>query len=266
LNPAIKFIASIGSATINLRDKGALFLTHIAHMGELAWLVSARSHLMYKNFNLSLNQMYIIGVQSLPLVSVIALFLGAQTVMQAVYQFAGIVPLRYLGLAVCKTMIVELGPVVTSMVVSGRVATAIAAEIGSMNASDQLDAMTCLSLDPIRYLIVPKTIACMIMLPVLVIYAELLAFVSSIITVIVSVDVTLFVYLSGLRLLFNPADLLVGIAKTTVFGAIISIVGSHFGFKASGGAEGVGDATTKAVMTSFVLILIFDFFIAFMVL
>jgi phospholipid/cholesterol/gamma-HCH transport system permease protein len=266
LNPALRIIASVGAGAAGARDKSASLLSNIAHAGTLLYQVIARAPLLFKNINLSIEQMYSIGVESLPLVTVIALFLGAQTVIQAVYQFAGIVPLRYLGVAVCKSTITELGPVVTSMVVSGRVATAIAAEIGSMKASEQLDAMTCLSLDPIRYLVVPKTVACMIMLPILVIWAELLAFISSIITVIVSVDVTLHVYVSGLRLFFNPTDLFIGIVKTMVFGIIISLTGSHFGFKTTGGAEGVGNATTQAVMTSFVLILIFDFFIAFMVL
>jgi phospholipid/cholesterol/gamma-HCH transport system permease protein len=169
-----------------------------------------------------------------------------------------------MGMVVCKSLITELAPVLTSLVVSGRIATAIAAEIGSMKTSEQLDAMTILRLDPIRYLIVPKTLACVIMLPVLVIWAEFLGFIGSIITVILTVDMTLYSYLSGLRMFFMPSDLFVGIGKTAVFGAIIAIVGSHFGFEARGGAEGVGGATTKAVMLSSVLILIFDFIIAFL--
>ncbi|MDD5675672.1 MAG: ABC transporter permease, partial [Chitinivibrionales bacterium] len=129
-----------------------------------------------------------------------------------------------------------------------------------------LDAMVLLRLDPIRYLIVPKMIACMIMLPVLVIWGEFLAIIGSIITVLLSVKVTLYVYLSGLKMFFNPGDLFLGIFKTFVFGAIIAMTGAHFGFEARGGAEGVGEATTKAVMTSAILILIFDFAIAFLVL
>jgi phospholipid/cholesterol/gamma-HCH transport system permease protein len=105
----------------------------------------------------------------------------------------------------------------------------------------------------------------MIMMPMLVIWSEMIAFISSIITVIFSVKVTLYVYLSGLKMLFNPFDLLIGIGKTSVYGAIIALTGCHFGLETRGGAEGVGNATTKAVMTAFVLILIFDFLIAFLV-
>jgi phospholipid/cholesterol/gamma-HCH transport system permease protein len=166
---------------------------------------------------------------------------------------------------VCKTLISEIGPVFTSMVVAGRISTGIAAEIGSMKTGEQLDAMVCLNLDPVRYLYAPKMIACMIMVPMLVVWSELIAFISSILTVIFSVKVTLYVYLTGLKTLFNPADLIIGIAKTSVFGAIIALTGCYFGLETRGGAEGVGNSTTKAVMTSFVMILIFDFLIAFFV-
>jgi phospholipid/cholesterol/gamma-HCH transport system permease protein len=178
----------------------------------------------------------------------------------------GIVPMRYLGVLVCKSLTTELAPVVISMVVAGRVATGIAAEIGSMKTTEQLDAMQVLSLDPVRYLIVPKTIACIIMLPVLVIWGEFIAFIGSIITVALSVDITMHEFLSGLRLFFDDNDLYVGVIKTMVFGLIIALTGAYFGFEAKGGAEGVGNATTRAVITAAVLILIFDFVIAVLVL
>jgi phospholipid/cholesterol/gamma-HCH transport system permease protein len=123
-----------------------------------------------------------------------------------------------------------------------------------------------LRLDPVRYLIVPKTIACIIMVPVLVIWGEFIAFIGSIITVALSVDMTTHEFLSGLRLFFDENDLYVGVIKTMVFGAIIALTGAYFGFEAKGGAEGVGNATTRAVITSAVLILIFDFVIAVLVL
>lgn len=240
------------------------FLQQIYEMARLAAKTLVRMPLFFKNVNISVAQMYGIGITSLPLVTVIALFTGSVTVTQAVYQFAGFVPLRYLGMVVSKSIVTELAPVLTSLVVSGRITTAIAAEIGSMKGSEQLDAMTILRLDPIRYLIVPKTLACLIMLPMLVIWAEFLAYLGSVVTVVLTVDMTLFSYLNGLRMFFNPTDVYVGIGKTAVFGGIISLVGSHFGFRARGGAEGVGQATTKAVMLSSVLILIFDFIIAFL--
>jgi phospholipid/cholesterol/gamma-HCH transport system permease protein len=262
----LRIVAGVGTVTLGLIDYILDFLRGLKRISALIFISFSRMHLIAKNISISIQQMYSIGIGSLPLISVIALFTGSVTVTQAVYQFSGIVPLRYLGLAVCKALITELGPVITSIVFACRVCTAIAAEVGSMKATEQLDAMTCLNLDPIRYIIVPKIIACIIMVPVLVIWAELLAFLGSIVTVILSVDTTLYLYLSGLRMFFNPADLFIGIVKTSVFGCIIAIVGSHFGLETTGGAEGVGIATTRAVMTSIVLILVFDFIIAFLVL
>jgi phospholipid/cholesterol/gamma-HCH transport system permease protein len=261
----LTFVSRTGAAALSLFTGGAMFLTHVSRMTLLLWRIISRVPQMVKNSTLSIEQMYGIGIDSLPLVSVIAIFIGATTVTQAVYQFSGFVPLRYLGLAVCKTLINEIGPVFTSMVVAGRISTAIAAEIGSMKTGEQLDAMTCLNLDPVRYLYMPKMLACMIMVPMLVIWSEAIAFISSIFTVLFSVNVTLYVYINGLKMLFNPADLLIGVIKTSVFGAIIALTGCHFGLETRGGAEGVGNATTKAVMTSYVLILIFDFVIAFFV-
>jgi phospholipid/cholesterol/gamma-HCH transport system permease protein len=243
-----------------------VFFAHVLHISVLVCRTAARMHLVFKNVDISIEQMYIIGLESLPLVAVTSVFVGGESVIQAMYQFSGYVPLRYLGMAVCKALSTELCPVITSLVVSSRISTAIAAEIGSMKTTEQLDAMECLSLDPVRYLIVPKTIACILMLPILTIFSELVSFVSSVVTAVSFTDVTLHTYLMSLRMFFFQKDLLVGIVKTMAFGAVIAMCGSHFGFQALKGAEGVGEATTKAVMTAAMLILVFDFVIAFLVL
>jgi phospholipid/cholesterol/gamma-HCH transport system permease protein len=264
MNPFARILRSLGWVYYALVDGGAAFLVQLSVMFALIGRTAARLPLVYRNVDISLEQMYAIGITSLPLVTVIALFVGSVTVTQAVYQFSGFIPLRYLGMAVCKTLTTELAPVILSLVVSGRITTAIAAEIGSMKATEQLDAMTILSLDSVRYLVVPKTIACTLMLPVLIIWGMLMAFAGSVVTVALSVRVTVPAYLAGLHMFFNPFDLLIGVGKTAVFGAIIALVGAYFGYQARGGAEGVGNATTRAVMLSSVLILIFDFIMAFM--
>ncbi|MBD3322177.1 MAG: ABC transporter permease [Chitinivibrionales bacterium] len=256
------FVGACGRFTVATANKLVEFLRNIARITYLICSTVVRLPLFAKNISISIEQMYSIGLGSLPLVSIIAVFLGAETVIQAEYQFRNIIPMKYLGTAVCKSIINELGPVVTSLVVSGRVATAIAAEIGSMKTTEQLDAMTILNLDPIRYLVVPKTIACIIMVPMLVIWAEMLAIAGSVVTVALSLDVTMYVYTTGLKLFFTPVDIYMGVAKSMVFGAIIAVTGCYFGYEARGGAAGVGNATTRAVMTSAVLILIFDFCIA----
>ena len=255
-----------GKLFYSIIDMTSILLRQVKYMSDLMYQTALRVPLLFKNVNLTVNQMYIVGVESLPLVAVTAVFVGGEAVIQANFQFAGLVPMRYLGLAVSKSLVTELCPVLTSFVVSSRISTAIAAEIGSMKTSEQLDAMTCLSLDALRYLIVPKFIACVIMLPVLVIFSELISFIASYIAAMSFIDVTSYVYLSGLRLFFSLKDMVVSLIKTTVFGAIIAFSGSHFGFQARKGAQGVGEATTRAVMLSSVLILIFDFLIAFLLL
>lgn len=257
-----ELIRRIGSRVIN----GSFsFFTNVTGYCELLWTTIKRSPLFVRNLDLTISQMYLLGIESLGLVTIIAIFLGSVTVTQAIYQMSGIIPLRYLGVLVCKGITNELAPAITSMVFAGRVATGIAAEIAYMKNSEQFDAMTVLDLDPIRYLIVPRTLACIIMVPVLVIWSELIAILGSLVTVIISVDITIHTFLRGLRLFFNEYDLYFGILKTTVFGLIVAITGSHFGFTARSGAEGVGEATTKAVVTSVILILIFDFLMALLV-
>lgn len=269
-NPGLTIVTNIlihtGKLFYGIIDVMSIFLRHVKYMSDLTYNTVIRIPLLFKNVSLTIHQMYIIGIESIPLVAVTSVFIGGETVIQANFQFAGMVPMRYLGYAVSKSLVTELSPVLTAFVVSSRISTAIAAEIGSMKTSEQLDAMTCLSLDSFRYLIMPKFVACVIMIPVLVIFSELIAFLGSIITAIFFIDVTMYVYLSGLRLFFSLSDMMVGILKTTVFGAIIAVTGAHFGFQSRKGAQGVGEATTRAVMVSAVLILFFDFLIAFLVL
>jgi phospholipid/cholesterol/gamma-HCH transport system permease protein len=266
LTGIIRFISLTGEKAVAGAQASSRFIRNVYRFSVLTGNTFSRSSLVYKNPGLTMMQAFGLGVGSLPLVTVVAIFLGSETVIQAVYQMGGIVPMRYLGVLVCKSLTTELAPVIISMVVAGRVATGIAAEIGSMKTTEQLDAMQVLRLDPIRFLIVPKTIACIIMVPVLVIWGEFIALLGSVITVALSVEMTMHEYMSGLRLFFNENDLYAGVIKTIVFGAIIALTGAYFGFEAKGGAEGVGNATTRAVITAAVLILIFDFVIAVLVL
>ncbi|MGM0462021.1 MAG: MlaE family ABC transporter permease [Fibrobacterota bacterium] len=221
-----------------------------------------RVPLAAKNWNLTLHQMKIIGTESLPLVLTTAVFVGAATVIQANMQFQGLVPLSYLGFVVSKSIVTELGPVITAFVVASRISTAIAAEIGSMKTTEQIDAMYCLSLDHIRYVVVPKFIAAVVMLPVLVIFCEVLAFVSSAVIALAVTNTTLYEYTEGLRMFFSAFDMFVGIFKTTLFGGAIALSGAFFGLTCKKGAEGIGNSTTGAFMLSSILILIIDFIIA----
>ncbi|MFH1760320.1 MAG: ABC transporter permease [bacterium] len=220
---------------------------------------------LFLNFSFTTTQMYNMGVTSMPLVFVTSVFTGGIAAWQAAYQFSNLVPMTYLGMAVCKAVTIELGPVLTALVLAGRIGSGIAAELGTMKTNEQIEAMECLALDPIRYLVIPRFVAGMIMQTVLTIYANFVALLGAYITAVVFMankGVTSHLFLSSMKLFFNAGDVFSGLLKAFVFGGIIAIMGCYHGVTASGGAEGVGQATTKAVVASAVLILVFDFFIA----
>ena len=212
--------------------------------------------------NLVFQQMLYMGVNSIPLVFLTSLFTGAVTSVQAAYQFSDLLSMRYLGSAVSKAVIIELGPVLTALVVTGRVGAAIAAELGTMKVTEQIDALETMALNPTEYLVVPRFVGGLIMLPVLTIFADLIAILGGLFVAMAFLDVTSHTFLTSVRSFFEMTDLWAGLTKSFAFGAIIAIIGCYQGFNTSGGAEGVGRSTTKAVVVASVLILISDYFLA----
>jgi phospholipid/cholesterol/gamma-HCH transport system permease protein len=203
-----------------------------------------------------------IGIGSIPLVLVTSLFVGAVTSVQAAYQFHGYVPLQYLGTVVGKSVILELGPVLTALVVGGRVSASIAAELGTMKVTEQIDAMEMIAIDPVEYLVLPRVVAATIMLPVLTIFSDLLAILGGMVVANISIHVSFSTFAIGLKLLFRTQDLAGGLMKTFVFGFIIALMGCYNGFETRNGAEGVGLATMKAVVSSCLLILVANYLLA----
>ncbi len=257
----ISAISRLGALFINLVYDS---IETIGMVGELGLDSLRRSHQVFRNLDLTIKQMIAMGVTSIPLVVITSLFTGAVSVWQAEYQFANIIPDRYLGTAVCKAIVIELGPVLTSLVVAGRVGTAIAAELGTMTVTEQIDAMASLALNPVRFLVLPRFLAGLIMLPILTIFSDFLAILGSWVVAVIFLGVPAHVYTNGLKLFFNTSDVIAGLIKSFVFGGIIALMGCYHGLRTSGGAEGVGQATMKSVVASAVLILIFDFIIAFL--
>jgi phospholipid/cholesterol/gamma-HCH transport system permease protein len=203
-----------------------------------------------------------IGLGSIPLVFVTSLFVGAVTSIQAAYQFHGYVPLKYLGVVVGKSVTLELGPVLTALVVGGRVSASIAAELGTMKVTEQIDAMEMIAIDPVEYLVLPRVVAATIMLPVLTIFSDLLAILGGMVVANISIHVSFATFENGIKLLFHTQDLVGGLMKTFVFGFIIALMGCYNGFETKGGAEGVGIATMKAVVSSCLLILVSNYLLA----
>ena len=215
-----------------------------------------------RKFHLVVQQMVAIGIGSMPLAVVVALFTGAVAAVQASYQFRDYVPMIYLGTVIGKSVVIELGPVLTALVVGGRVGASIAAELGTMRVTEQVDAMEAMGISPTRYLVVPRVVAATLMLPVLTIFADVVAIFGGYLVSVFTLDVSSHTFTSGLKLYFHMRDVFSGLFKSVFFGAIISTMGCYYGLRSEGGAEGVGVATTHAVVSSCLLILIVDYLLA----
>lgn len=219
-----------------------------------------------KHPSLLLKQAMGLGVASMPLIFVTSVFVGMVAAVSAKYQFRDMVPLKYLGTSVTKLVLLELGPVLTALVMSGRIGSSIAAQIGSMKEKEEIDAFRVLDLDPLRYLAAPRILVGMLTLPVLTIISCFLSIVGAWAVAVTALEVTSFTFLSGTRMFFSNYDIFVCLVKATVFGLLISLLGYYHGIQAEGGAKGVGEATMKSVVSSSVMILMFDFLIAFLLL
>lgn len=212
---------------------------------------------------LSMEQMNSIGVDSFPVVGLTSLFTGMVLAFQSGFSFMKVFnePI-YVGSVVGLSLVKELGPVLTSMVIAGRVGAAITAELGTMNVTEQIDALYTLGTNPIRYLAVPRTLAMMIMIPVLAALADVIGVVGGFVVATLQLRIPAGIYWDEVRTFVDISDVMHGLIKSFVFGLIISITACYKGFNCSGGAEGVGRATTQAVVISMVLILVGDYFLS----
>ena len=209
---------------------------------------------------LLVEQMTRIGVDSIPIGVFIAVFTGMVLALQASYTFTGAVPLYFVGALVQKTMIMELGPVLVGLALAGRIGANIAAELGTMRVTEQIDALETLAYNPYAYLVVPRIIAGTLMFPVVVAFADATGIIAGWITALNLLDMTSTEFIKGLRLFFEPFDVRFSMLKASSFGFAVTAIGCYFGFHTRGGAEGVGRATTSAVVISSMVILVLDAF------
>jgi phospholipid/cholesterol/gamma-HCH transport system permease protein len=205
-------------------------------------------------------QMARIGVDSVPIALFIATFTGVVLALQASYTFTGAVPEYFVGALVGKTMILELGPVLTGLALSGRVGANIAAEIGTMRVTEQIDALETLAYDPVAYLVVPRVLAGAIMFPMVITLANAVGVLAGWGTSMSLLDLSSAEFQKGLRLFFDPWDVQFAMIKAVTFGITVTGVGCAFGFHTRGGAEGVGLATTRTVVVASMIILVLDAF------
>jgi phospholipid/cholesterol/gamma-HCH transport system permease protein len=210
-----------------------------------------KSHLLFE-------QMVLIGVNSLPIVFLASIFIGAVSVWQAQYLIGDYFPKTYIGTALVKVLFTDLGPVLIALVLTGRIGAKLAAELGTMKVTEQLDAMVCLSLNPFSYLLSPRILAGFLMTPFLMVFAFFFAVLSAQLLTTFALGVPTLLFYNSMRYLFRTQDILIGIVKGFVFGGSIALFGCYYGFFTTGGAVGVGESTKKAVVAASILILIFN--------
>ena len=237
----------------------------VGRFAQLVAKVLSNWTVLFKSRGRVADQMQFVGVTSLPLIILTSIFIGAVATWQTAYQIKNYVPMRYLGTAVGRAIVIELAPVLSALVVAGRVGAGMAAELGTMRVTEQIDALESLAIDPVRFLVVPRVIAGLIMLPILVVFADLIAIGGAMAVSVLFLDVPQETFVSGFKLFFKIGDVIAGLSKAAVFGLIIALAGCYQGLNAYGGAQGVGRATTRAVVSASVAILIADYLIAVMV-
>ena len=214
-----------------------------------------------------LDQMVKIGIESIPIVALAAAFSGAVTTVQTAYQLTSpLYPKSIIGAIVAPSMILELGAVVTGFILTGRVGARIAAELGTMRVTEQIDALEAMGLNSIGYLIIPRVLAGVLMFPVLYIAAVFVGIGGGILVADVGGWLAAGEFIDGAREFFNPFDPVFGVIKSLVFGFVITSISCYKGYYTGGGAEGVGRSTTQAAVTSCVYILLADLLLAFAVL
>jgi phospholipid/cholesterol/gamma-HCH transport system permease protein len=205
---------------------------------------------------------YGIGVQSVPVVALTGLFIGMVLAVQAYSTFHVMGMETYLGGIVNSSVVRELGPVLAATMLAGRVGSAMAAELATMRVTEQLDALTCLGRNPLHQLVVPRLLACVLLIPLLTILADFMGVMGGAIISVRVFGIDSFHYWHNAQGYVTFWDLSAGLTKPMTFGAAIALVSCHRGFHGDPGAEGVGRAATRAFVASFIAILVFDFFLA----
>ncbi|MFO7447276.1 MAG: ABC transporter permease [Ignavibacteriaceae bacterium] len=246
------FLQKTGKKTLD-------FFQEIGQLTSLLFGIIRSFRMVTKSRSLIFFQMEHIGVNSLPLVIIIAVFTGAVAAWQAAYQLQGIAPLSFLGGATSRAIITELGPVLTGIVIAGRVGASIAAELGTMKVTEQIDALETMAISPIRYLAMPRFLGAVLMMPVLVVFANIIAVMGAYIVSNYFLGVSFAVFFQSVKRFFIFSDFIAGLVKAVFFGGVTSLLGCHIGFRTEGGAEGVGLSTIRSFVLSAALILILDY-------
>lgn len=270
LDPAERFpdVASVkavsGAVVAGVKDAGAPVMRFLETVGghlilvgrALAWLPRRPFRLV--NY---LEAAEYIGFGSLPIVLLVGAFTGMVTSLQSVYAFSQFGLESFSGGATGKALAIELGPVLTSLMLAGRASAGIATELGTMRITEQIDALESMAVSPVQYLVLPRLIAAMVVMPILALTFFVVGMGGAWLVAVILKHVDQGQWVANLRDLVDPLDVVQGLIKSVFFGFLIALVGCYQGFNASGGGRGVGIGTTRAVVIASVSTLVVDYFL-----
>jgi phospholipid/cholesterol/gamma-HCH transport system permease protein len=246
---------SVGSRTLGVLEE----------FGKIAFLTGSVFGNILRgkiNFRLTMDQMLKIGFESLPLALITSAFVGMVFAVQIAGEFVKFGAGKYVGGIMSIAMARELGPAITGIVVAARVAASITAEIGTMQVTEQIDALKSLGADPTRYLVIPRFIATTLMLPLLTVLTIITGFLGGYVVAVYVVKINGVQYLETAQNLAKLWDIYGGLIKTVVFGMIIAVIACYRGLTTRGGAKGVGEATTSSVVTTLICLFIVNYFLS----
>lgn len=254
----------VGALADWVSDWGTVTLDIVAMVGEfsvfaaqtISWMCTRRT-----SKATLLSAMYQVGVLSLPVVALTGAFIGMVLAVQSYFQFRQLGLETRLGGVINMSLVRELGPVLAATMLAGRVGSAMAAELGTMRVTEQIDALDSMGANPIRYLVVPRLIACALLIPPLTVMADFMGVIGGYFYSIYLLDIDSHHYWFNAREFVGSWDLFTGLFKSLFFGTAIALISCHRGFRCDAGAEGVGRAATAAFVYSFVAILVLDLFL-----
>ncbi len=251
-----RILGAIGRTVMNIAQQ-----THkisLLFIETLRWIAKGPFEKKFVKKEFIFGQMVFAGVDSLAIAFFVSMFTGIVIAMQTAPQLIRFGGGIYVASLVAIALTRELAPVLTALVVAGRVGSAITAELGTMKVSEQIEALETIALNPVRFLVVPRFLALVIMLPCLTIIADIAGIIGGFIVGVFSLDLNPALYLDVTFKFLETKDVMTGLVKSLVFAITIAMISCYQGLNTKGGAEGVGKATTKSVVISFILIILFD--------
>jgi phospholipid/cholesterol/gamma-HCH transport system permease protein len=248
------------------RNIGAATIDGLAYLGALTRLAGGATRAMFGEifrerklpFRRAIHQGMAVGVEALPILSLISFFVGLILALQGAYELRRLGALQFVADAVAISVTRELGPLMTAILVIGRSGSAFAAELGTMKVNEEIDALETMALDPVRFLVVPKFLAMLVLMPCLTLWADAMGILGGALFGVTSAGFTLGTYMHATMSALVRRDIVTGLVKAVMFGVVITMVGCQEGFRTGLGSEEVGKSTTSAVVTSLFLVILVD--------